>query len=101
MQNASKPTGKEYRSKGKVITLSSTNNIFPHLYHFDPTCTKLNIFPWFIGKIASHFVSLIMSISILPPMIDESTSDLFPLEFILRCTIIIFFEILDPDIIRP
>ena len=60
--NASKPTGKEYRSKGKVIITSLTNNIPP------PLSFRSNMYipenPWmknlFVGKAASKAASLIM-----------------------------------------
>ena len=88
--NASKPTGKEYRSKGKVIITSLTNNIPPPLSFWSNLYTVE--YPWmknrFAGKVASNFV-LLMRISILPPMSDESNSNLFLMEFILRYPTII------------
>ena len=121
-----KPTGKEYRSKEKVIMPSLTITLFPHLYHFDPFCTPqltgrllnvlcmFNLHPvstgtveypwiksWFVGKVASNFVSLIIRISILPPMIDESNSNLFLVKFILKCPIILLLEYLTRRIFNP
>ena len=49
---------------------------------------------WYVGKFASNFVSLIIRISILPPMSDKSYSNLFLTEFISRCPMIILQEYL-------
>ena len=51
----------------------------------------------FSGKVASNFISLIMKISIFPPKSDESNSDLFRMEFVLRCPVIILLECLTRD----
>ena len=49
MQNSSKPTGKEDRSKGKLI-IPSLTTLSLQLSHIDPFCTQLNILE---GKIYS------------------------------------------------
>ena len=56
--------------------LSSTNNIFPPLVSFRSHLYTVEYLSLLVGKIASQFVSLIMSVSILPPMSDESTYSL-------------------------
>ena len=91
----SKPTRKEYRSKGKVVMPSLTNNII-----LPPLSFRSNLYTveypwtqnWFVGKFACNFVSLTMRISILPPMRGESNLNLFLMEFILSCSIIILLE---------
>ena len=55
----------------------------------------------FLGKVASNFISLIMRISIFPPKIDESNSNSFLMEFVLRCPIIILLECLTRRFFNP
>ena len=89
----------------KVVTPSLTNNIIPP----PPLSFRSNlcifeypwIINWFLEKVASNFVSLIIRLSILPPMSDESNSNLFLMEFILRCPIIILLEYLTRRFYSP
>ena len=104
MQNASKPTGKEYWSKGKVIMSSLTNNIIPPPLLFRSNLHTVE-YPWmknwFAGKVVSNFVWLITRMSILPPMSDESNSNLFLMEFMLRCPVIILLKYLTRRFCSP
>ena len=97
LQNTSNPTGEEYQSKGKVVMSSFKNNIIsPPLSFRSILCTVE--YPWmknwFVEKVRSNFVSLIMRIYIVPPMRDESNSNLFLMEFILRYPATILLEYL-------
>ena len=104
MQNVSKCTGEEYRPKGKMIMPSFTSNIIPPPLSFRSILFLVQytwMKNWFAGKVTFNFVSLIMRISILPPMSDENNSNLFLTELILRCTTIILLEYLTRRFFSP
>ena len=96
MQNASKLTGKEYWSKGKWKCLLWQIALSLHLRHFDPICKQLNILEWKldlyinqfpIENFASNFVNLAI-------YKYERNSNIFLMELLLRCSIIILLEYL-------